>query len=103
MLYQEACKYRNKQISSNEVIVVSIWLFDDTQLLLIFITQVCHIHDSVIILLVLCRVEKLQVGSGSGNCIKNRVGSVRVESGNVNIKLLHFLLPTLFNADKAAD
>ena len=51
----------------------------------------------------LCRVEKLQVGSGSGNYIKNRVGSVRVESGNVNINLLHFLLPTLFNADKAAD
>ena len=35
-------------------------------------------------LVVLCRVEKMQVGSGLDNFRENRVGSVRVESGNVN-------------------
>ena len=37
-------------------------------------------------------VEKMQVGSGSGNLRKNRVRSARVESGNVNKNLLHYLL-----------
>ena len=47
--------------------------------------------------------RKMQAGSGSSNFRKNRVGSVRVELGNVNIKLLHFLLSALFNTDKSAD
>ena len=50
----------------------------------------------------LCRVEEMQVGSGSGNVRNSRVGSVQVESGNVNKKLLHSLLPALFNAYKSA-
>ena len=49
--------------------------------------------------IVLCQVEKMQVGSGSGSLGKNWVGSVGVESGNVNIKLLHFLLSALFHAE----
>ena len=53
--------------------------------------------------LVLCQVAKMQVGSGSGNFRQNRVGSVRVQSGNVNEKLLNFLLRALLNADKSAD
>ena len=56
-------------------------------------SQLCQCY------LVLCRVEKMQVGSWSGNLRKNRVGSVLVESGNVNKKLLHFFLP----ADKSAN
>ena len=34
---------------------------------------------------------------------KKRVGLVRVELGNVNIKLMHFLLPAFFYAGKSAD
>ena len=34
-----------------------------------------------------------------GSLQKNRMGLVWVESGNVKIKLLHFLLPALFNTD----
>ena len=47
--------------------------------------------------------RKIQVGYGSGNFRKKRVASVRVESGNVNNKLLQFLLPALSNGDKSAD
>ena len=52
---------------------------------------------------VLCRVEKCRPGPGRVITEKNRVGSVRVELGNVNIKLFHFLLSSLFNTDKSAD
>ena len=45
----------------------------------------------------------MQVGSGAGNFRQNGVGSVWVESGNVNEKLLNFLLRALLNADKSAD
>ena len=53
--------------------------------------------------LIVLWVEKMQVGSGLGNLRKNRVRSVRVESGNVNKELFYFLLPALFNADKSAN
>ena len=45
----------------------------------------------------------MEAGSGSANFRQNQVGWVLVESANVNDKLLNFLLPALFNADKSAD
>ena len=54
-------------------------------------------------IVVLCLVTKMQVGFGSGNFRQNRVGSVRVELGNVIKNLCNFLLWGLLNADKSAD
>ena len=51
----------------------------------------------------LCRVAKIQVGSRSGNFRQNRVGSIRVESVNVNRKMLNFLLQAFLCADKSAE
>ena len=53
--------------------------------------------------LVLCREAKTQVGSESGNFKHNRVGSVRVESCNLNKKFLKSFLPASLNADKSTD
>ena len=52
---------------------------------------------------VLCQDAKVQVGSGLGYFRQNRVGLLQVEPGNVNKRLLNFLLAALLDADKSVD
>ena len=53
--------------------------------------------------LALCRVEKMEVRSWLGNFRKNRLGLVRGELGNVNKRILNFIMATVIDADKSAN
>ena len=62
-----------------------------------------YITDKSTPQLVLCQDEKVQGGTGLGYFRQNRVGLLQVEPGNVNKRLLNFLLAALLDADKSVD
>ena len=59
--------------------------------------------DRLSSVVVLCRKAQMQVEYGSGSFRKSEIGSIQVESGNANEKLLQILIPAIFNADKSAN